>query len=99
LPKIVTTRNNEEVKYVHKICEKENLGIEIFNSDYNSKANFCKGSFAHLDDSLYDLDSLEGIVENLVLFNKPHNMQVNPNKGIKRVNSWKEFYSFLRTNK
>lgn len=99
LPKIVTARNNGEVKYAHEICEKEKIGIKIFNASYKPKADFCRDSFAHLDDSHYHLVSLEGVVENLVLFNKPHNKQVNSNKEIKRVNSWEEFYSFLKYKK
>jgi 5'(3')-deoxyribonucleotidase len=98
LPRIVTARNNQETEYAREICEKEKIGIEIANASYKSKADFCRGSFAHLDDSPYHLDSLKGVVENLVLFNKPHNKQVNLNKGIKRVNSWEEFYSFLKNN-
>jgi len=99
LPKIVTARNNEEVKYANEICEKEKIGIEIFNSSYELKADFCRSSFAHLDDSPYHLISLEGIVKHLILLNKPHNKKVNIKNRIRRVDTWQEFYSFLRNNK
>ncbi|MFH1607818.1 MAG: hypothetical protein ABIA78_01670 [archaeon] len=98
LPKIVTARNDAEVKYVRDICEKERIKLKIFNTNYEPKTAFCRGSFAHLDDSYHDLVSLEDVVKNLILFDKPHNEKVNVKEGIIRVDSWKEFYSFLKNN-
>ncbi|MEJ2268072.1 MAG: HAD hydrolase-like protein [Nanoarchaeota archaeon] len=98
LPKVVTARSDEETKYAREILEKEKIGIEIFNSNYTPKKDLCSGSFAHIDDAPHHLNSLEGIVKNLILLNKPHNKQIKVKDEIRRINSWKEFYSFLRNN-
>lgn len=84
LPKIVTNRNDAETGHVYDICKKEGIRIEIFNTNYRPKTDFCRDSFAHVDDSYYHLVSLEGVIANLFLFNKPHNKQITVNKENKK---------------
>ena len=94
--KIVTARDNKESEIANKICEKYGIDIPLLNSNYNSKAEFCKGSVAHIDDSIFNLKKLNGAVENLLLFDKPHNKKIKEDKGIIRKKSWEEVYNFLR---
>ena len=95
-PKIVTARNNKESKIANQICDKFNINIPLLNANYESKGKHCKGSFAHIDDSIVHLRKLDGIVENLLLFNKPHNEHIKEDRGIVRKKSWEDVYNFLR---
>jgi len=95
-PKIVTSRGHKESEIASQICEKHKINIPLLNSNYKSKIKYCKESIVHIDDSIWDLKQLNGVVENLLLFDKPHNKNVKLDSNIIRMNSWENIYDFLK---
>lgn len=95
-PKIVTARDDKEAEVARKICEVNGINIPLSNTNYESKIKSCKGSIAHIDDNIELLKELDETLENLFLFNRPHNKHLREGYNIIRVSSWENIYEFLR---
>ncbi len=95
---IVTSRDERALGIAKEWLVKQNIEIPIVSAGFGkSKANFAKdlGLHVFVDDDLFKLEPLCGIVPHRILFSWPYNQHIQESSYVKRVNSWPELYHEL----
>ncbi len=92
---IITSRDGVAVKIAKEWLESKGLAIEVIGIGRGE--NKVSTAIKHkldifVDDDLYKLEPLCGVVSHRILFSWPYNKHIQESSYVKRVETWKDLY-------
>tara|TARA_Y100000310_G_C20678459_1_gene814451 strand:- start:110 stop:673 length:564 start_codon:yes stop_codon:yes gene_type:complete len=98
--KVVTSRTGLGKTIAKEWMEERGLDLPVDGVGYRkSKAEYCSDLDFYIDDDLEKLVPLIDVVPNLSILNWDYNKDIFVDPSIiKRMNSWKEFYTEVKSN-
>jgi uncharacterized HAD superfamily protein len=96
--KIITSRDGKAIEIAREWLAKKNLDIEVIGiGPGKSKASFARELKldVFVDDDLFKIEPLCGIVPHRILFSWPYNSHIQESSYVKRVSTWADLYREL----